>query len=111
MDSHYILSGSEDTNIRIWKSEAARSIKPMVKREREKIAYSNSLKRKYQHNTEIKRIIRHKHVPKLIKKRKEIRHIQKESRSRKDTNIRANSKPGALPYVAERKDRIDKLED
>lgn len=33
MDSHYILSGSEDMNIRIWKSEPARPIGTLTPRE------------------------------------------------------------------------------
>ena len=63
-----IVSGSEDTNLWIWKAEASKSIVPLNKRQKEKIAYSNALKWKFAHNSEIKRIIRHKHVPKLIKK-------------------------------------------
>jgi WD repeat and SOF domain-containing protein 1 len=103
MDSKFIISGSEDTNVRIWKSNASYSLKPMLPREKEQIAYANRLKKKFGFNKEIKRILRHKHVPKLIKKRHNIRHVQTESRNRKDKNIRENSKPGALPYVPERK--------
>ncbi|CAI2369405.1 unnamed protein product [Moneuplotes crassus] len=111
MDSKFIISGSEDTNVRIWKSHASYSLKPMLSREKEKIAYSNRLKKKFAYNKEIKRILRHKHVPKLIKKRHNIRHIQTESKNRKEANIRANSKPGALPYIPERKKKVDDVEE
>jgi DDB1- and CUL4-associated factor 13 len=111
MDSKFIISGSEDTNVRIWKSNASYSLKPLLPREREKIAYSNSLKKKYAYNREIKRILRHRHVPKLIKKRHEIKHIQTKSKNRKEKNIRENSKPGALPYIPERKKKIDGVEE
>lgn len=106
-----MISGSEDTNLRIWKAEASKSIMPLNKRQKEKIAYSNALKRKFSHNSEIKRILRHKHVPKLIKKLKERKHAKIESKHRKEDNIRANSKPGTLPYVPERKQKITNLED
>ena len=111
MDSKFIISGSEDTNVRIWKSNASYSLKPLLPREKEKIAYANRLKKKFAYNKEIKRILRHKHVPKIIKKRHEIRHIQNESKNRKEKNIRANSKPGTLPYVPERKKKIDGVDE
>lgn len=47
MDSKYIISGSEDTNVRIWKSKADAAIKPLLPREKEKLAYANKLKAKY----------------------------------------------------------------
>ena len=50
MDSKYVVSGSEDTNLRIWKSRAADPVKPLVRRERERLAEANALKKKYQHN-------------------------------------------------------------
>lgn len=55
--------------------------------------------------------MRHKHIPKLIKKQREIKQIQKESKHRKESNVRANSKPGTLPYVPERKEKIRLVED
>lgn len=70
MDSKYIISGSEDTNLRIWKSKASESLQPLLPREKEAIAYSEKLKKKYKYNPEIKRILRHRHLPVNIMKRK-----------------------------------------
>ena len=50
MDNNYIISGSEDTNIRLWKSHASTPIKPLLPREKEKLAYYDSLKKKYKYN-------------------------------------------------------------
>lgn len=111
MDAQFVISGSEDTNVRIWKSEASKSLTPLSKWQREKIAYSNALKWKFAYNPEIKWILWHKHIPKLIKKQKEIKHIQNESKHWKEANIWANSKPGTLPYVPERKEKIRLVED
>ena len=69
MDNKYIVSGSEDTNLRIWKAKAADSLKPLLPREKESLAYSEKLKKKHKYNPEIKRILRHKHLPKNIMKR------------------------------------------
>lgn len=70
MDNKYIVSGSEDTNVRVWKARAADSLKPLLSREKESLSYQEKLKRKYKNNPEIKRILRHKHLPVLIKKKK-----------------------------------------
>ena len=70
MDNKYIISGSEDTNIRLWKANAADTMKPLLPREKESIAYSEKLKKKYKHNPEIKRILRHRHLPAQVAKKK-----------------------------------------
>ena len=67
-DSKYIYSGSEDTNIRIWKAKASDPMKPLLSREKESLAYSEKLKKKYKYNKEIKKITRHRHLPKLLEK-------------------------------------------
>lgn len=72
-DARYVVSGSEDTNMRIWKANASDTMKTLLPREKEAIAYSNKLKKKYKHNTEIKRILRHRHLPKLLVKKNQHR--------------------------------------
>lgn len=99
MDSRFIISGSEDTNIRIWKANAAAPIKPLLPREKESLAYSEKLKKKYQNNPEIKRILRHRHLPAIIAKKKKTVHEKRESRFKKDQNMRANNRPEDRPYV------------
>jgi DDB1- and CUL4-associated factor 13 len=111
MDSRYIVTGSEDTNIRVWKSHAADPMKPLLPREKEKIAYYDKLKKKYKYNQEIKRILRHRHLPKFIVKRKALKHQQKVGKARKLENIRQNNRLQDAPFVAERKKDLDTRED
>jgi WD repeat and SOF domain-containing protein 1 len=92
MDSKYIVSGSEDTNIRLWKANAGDSMKPLLPREKEKLAYHEKLKKKFKYNQEIKRILRHRHLPKFIVKKKKVKQIQKISKHKKLENIRANNR-------------------
>jgi WD repeat and SOF domain-containing protein 1 len=75
MDNRYIISGSEDTNIRIWKAHASESLKPLLPREKEALAYADKLKKKYKYNPEIKRILRHRHLPAIIAKKKKTAQI------------------------------------
>ena len=107
MDSKFIISGSEDTNVRIWKANASESMKPLLPREKEKLAYYDKLNKKYKYNHEVKRILRHRHLPKFIVKKKKIRHIQKESKHKKEENIRANNRPEDAPFIPERKKDMD----
>ena len=106
-----MVTGSEDTNIRIWKSRAADPIKPLLPREKEKLAYANKLKKKYQNNKEVKRILRHRHLPKLLVKKQKIRQVKKEARFRKDENMRANNRVEDRPFIAQRKADMDNKEE
>ena len=111
MDNRYIISGSEDTNIRIWKAKASEQLKPMLPREKESMAYSDKLKKKYKYNPEIKRILRHRHLPALIAKKKGIIHIKRESRYKKDKNMRANNRVEDRPFIPQRKQDLDQKQD
>lgn len=73
LDNKYILSGSEDTNIRIWKAKASDPIKTLLPREKEKMAYNEKLKKKYKFNFEIKRILKHRHLPRFIVKKNKVK--------------------------------------
>ena len=111
MDNRYIVTGSEDTNVRVWKSHAADPLKPLLPREKEKLHYYEKLKKKYKYNHEIKRILRHRHLPKFIVKRKRVKQQQKESRHRKMQNIRTNNRPEDAPLIPERKKDLDTRDD
>lgn len=111
MDSRYIVTGSEDTNVRVWKARAAESLQPLLPREKEKLLYNEKLMKKYKYNHEVKRILRHRHLPKFIVKRKNLKQQQKVSKHKKIENVRANNRPQDAPFVAERKKDIDTRED
>eukprot|EP00163_Fabomonas_tropica_P002615 TRINITY_DN1201_c0_g1_i1.p1 TRINITY_DN1201_c0_g1~~TRINITY_DN1201_c0_g1_i1.p1 ORF type:complete len:353 (-),score=85.44 TRINITY_DN1201_c0_g1_i1:92-1150(-) len=105
-DANFILSGSDDTNVRIWKAQASKKVGTMVFREREKLKYQDKLKKRYGHMPEIKRILRHRHLPKPVynatKRKREI----EESDKRKIKNLRAHSAPGTVKTKPERKKNI-----
>ena len=65
-DAKYVLSGSDDANIRIWKANASEQLGKMAPRQRRKQNYTNELKSRYAHTKEVRRIAKHRHVPKLI---------------------------------------------
>lgn len=77
-------------------------------RERTALHYADALKDKFANHPQIKRIARHRHVPKHVyNAQKELR-IIKEKNKRKEANRRAHSKKGAVPHISERRKHIVK---
>uniref|UniRef100_A0A671VVB3 DDB1- and CUL4-associated factor 13 n=1 Tax=Sparus aurata TaxID=8175 RepID=A0A671VVB3_SPAAU len=105
-DNKYILSGSDEMNIRLWKANASEKLGVLAPREKQASNYSQKLKEKFQHHPQIRRIARHRHLPKnIFHESKELR-IMKEARRRKERNVRKHSKPGAVPVVSEKEKHV-----
>ncbi|KAJ7985608.1 hypothetical protein DPEC_G00353830 [Dallia pectoralis] len=105
-DNKYILSGSDEMNIRLWKANASEKLGMMAPREKAAANYNQKLKEKFQHHPQIRRIARHRHLPKVIySQRNEIR-IMKEARGRKERNVRKHAKPGTMPLVTEKEKHV-----
>ncbi len=102
LDNKYILSASDEMNIRIWKAQASEKLGILKPREKEQLDYADKLKEKFKYFPEIKRIKRHRHLPKTIFNAEKEKRIMKQSRQRKEANRRANSKPGQIPFKSEK---------
>lgn len=105
-DSKYILCGSDEMNIRLWKANASEKLGVLMPREKAALNYNQKLKEKFQHHPQIKRIARHRHLPKLIYSQSKELRIMREAQRRKELNRRKHSKPGSVPFVTERKKHI-----
>ena len=105
-DATYVLSGSDETNIRLWKANASQKHGRLKRRERLAMDYSSQLRLKYRHHPQIRRIARHRHVPKLIYKLAKEKRTMLASRRRKRENLIRHSKPGSVKIVPERKKNI-----
>ncbi|OBT81617.1 WD repeat and SOF domain-containing protein 1 [Pseudogymnoascus sp. 03VT05] len=91
-DSKYILSGSDDGNIRLWRAESSRREGIKSAKQRQSLEYNAALSERYQHMPEIRRIKRHRHVPKVIKKAGEIKSEELKAIKRKIENERKHTK-------------------
>lgn len=110
LDNKYIISGSDEMNIRVWKARASEKLGVLKPREKAALNYSDALKEKFAAHPQVKRIARHRQVPKHIYNAKqELRTIQEKHR-RKEANRRVHSKPGAVPFVPERKKHVVRQE-
>lgn len=101
-DGRYVLSGSDDTNIRVWKAQASKPMKRLLPRERSKLDYYDSLKKRYASVPEVRKIAKHQHVPRTIVKAKKRKQEEETKEKRKLRNINLHSKEEHKPE-AERK--------
>jgi len=107
-DCRYVLSGSGDFCVRVWKAKASEPIGPRSYREKRAVAYRAALIEKYRNVVAVKKIVRHHHVPKYIKSASEKFRVMRAAVKRKEKNRREHSKPGTMPQVPERKKPIRK---
>ncbi|XP_015524903.1 DDB1- and CUL4-associated factor 13 [Neodiprion pinetum] len=102
LDDKYILCGSDEMNIRIWKSRASEKLGVLKPREKAALNYSAALKDKFASHPQVRKIARKRHVPKHIYNAQAELRTVREKVKRKESNRRAHSKPGAVPFVSER---------
>ncbi|CAN1827469.1 DDB1- and CUL4-associated factor 13 [Linum perenne] len=105
-DASYVISGSDDTNLRVWKAKASEQLGVLLPREQKKQQYMEAVKNRYKHLSEIKRIVRHKHLPKPIYKAKELRQTITDAEKQKQERRKAHSAPGSIVTESVRKRRI-----
>ncbi|KAF9990954.1 rRNA-processing protein sof1, partial [Entomortierella chlamydospora] len=107
MDNKYVLSGSDDGNVRLWKARASEKMGPRDYRERAHLEYSEKLKEKFANVPEIRRINRHRNVPKAIKTATKKKSIMINARKVKEENVRKHTKAENLKErIPERKKPI-----
>lgn len=111
MDSKYLLTGSDDTNIRLWKANASEKLGPLSFREKSAAEYQDALKTRFKHLPEIRRIARHRHIPKPLYKAGQKKKTMLESIRRKEDNERKHTKEGKMVTKTERKKHVVKVEE
>lgn len=107
-DGTFVFSGSDDMNVRVWKAEASEHLGTLLPREKQKDVYNKALIEKHKHLPEVKRIIRHRHLPGSIYKAKKLRGDMEDSEAKKLRNRIAHSAPGAVQVKPARKKKIMK---
>ena len=105
-DSTYLLSGSDEMNIRLWKAEASKKIGTLRAREKTALNYSAKLRHQYRFHPVIKRIARHRHIPKMIYKAQKEKQVILVSQKRKRENVIRHSKKGSVTIKAQRQKSV-----
>ncbi|AEO61754.1 hypothetical protein MYCTH_2312280 [Thermothelomyces thermophilus ATCC 42464] len=91
MDSKYLLSGSDDGNVRLWRANASERSGVKSTKQRQALEYNSALLERYSHMPEIRRIRRHRHLPKVVKKASEIKREELAAIKRREENERKHS--------------------
>lgn len=92
LDSKYIISGSDDGNVRLWKTKASESMAPKSTREQSSLQYADSLKQRYAHMPELRKIQRNRPLPKSIKSAQSKKRVMLDSIRRREDNRRRHEK-------------------
>jgi DDB1- and CUL4-associated factor 13 len=90
-DAKYVLTGSDDGNVRLWRANASRRQGIKSARQIQALEYADSLTQRFEHMPEIRRIKRHRHVPKVIMKAGQIKGEELAAIKRRETNERKHS--------------------
>lgn len=107
LDGAYVMSGSDDGDVRVWKSERSRPLKPMFRNEKEKVQAAEKLIERYQGLPEVRRIAKKRHLPGHIKSMQNTKSIMKKSEVRKERNVRRHTKlENRKKRVADRKKNV-----
>nr|KAG5710911.1 hypothetical protein BaRGS_027062 [Batillaria attramentaria] len=93
-------------NIRLWKAKASEKLGVLQPREKAAINYNESLKARFASHPQIRRIARHRHVPKFVYTASKQMREMKEAGKRREARKRAHSKPGSVPHVSEKQKRM-----
>lgn len=93
MDSKFILSGSDDGNIRLWRAVASDRLGSKTAREKDALRYNQKLVEKFKHMPEIKRINRQRNVPKHIQSVRQRKNVMIQSEKKRRENERLHTAP------------------
>ncbi|KAJ3352474.1 rRNA-processing protein sof1 [Allomyces javanicus] len=108
MDAKYVLSASDDGNIRLWKAEAAATTGVMNARQKASVEAAHAVVDKYKHLDGVRKIVKSRKVPKAIKNAAHLKRVMLDARKKKDNNVRKHAKNPDLvrPRVPEREKHI-----
>ncbi|KAK2197209.1 bifunctional WD40-repeat-containing domain superfamily/WD40 repeat/Sof1-like protein/WD40-YVTN repeat-like-containing domain superfamily [Babesia duncani] len=102
LDGRFVMSGSADMCVRIWKARASEPLRPKSQREKASLQYRNALAEKYRALPEIRRIQKHHHVPALVLKLKKTQLEKNTAKRRREINKALHSKDPKLVLEKEK---------
>lgn len=92
-DGQFIVTGSDDGALRLWKAEASKKLGPVSKQEKDALDYCESIKEKYKDVNEIRRISRHRFMPKQLKNKMKEVHESYMAQERRKNKTSKDSTP------------------
>jgi len=102
-DARFVLTGSEDGNVRIWKAKASDKLGVITARERAAMEYRESLKERWKVDSEVNRVTRTRHLPKTVRQTSKLKRTMLEARRVKEERRRRHTRKGEAKPKPERK--------
>jgi WD repeat and SOF domain-containing protein 1 len=99
----FILSASDDGNVRIWKSNASKKIGPVSTKERQSIEYRQKLVEKWSSTKEVRAVKDRRHVPGSIHSAVKLKRDMIEAGKVREERRRKHTRAGQEKPKAERK--------
>ncbi|KAI5476261.1 WD repeat and SOF domain-containing protein 1, WDSOF1 [Pseudohyphozyma bogoriensis] len=112
LDARFVLSGSDDSNLRIWKARASEKLGVMDKREMARKEYRDGLREKFSTVADVAKLERQQFLPKPIHNAEVLRRTMLDAKSKKEENRRAHAPKGleAQRPKAAKKQAIQRVE-
>lgn len=102
-DARFVLTGSDDGNVRIWKARASEKLGIIDSRERAAIEYRESLKERWKMDAQIGKVSRSRHIPKPVYKAGQLKRTMLEARRVKEERRQKHTRGGGTKPKPERK--------
>jgi len=102
-DARFVLTGSDDGNVRIWKAKASEKLGVITARERAAIEYRDTLKSRWKMDNEVGKVLRTRHVPKPVHQATKLKRTMLDAQHVKEERRRKHTRAGESKPKAERK--------
>ncbi|KAF8351947.1 WD40 repeat-like protein [Amanita rubescens] len=102
-DARFVITGSDDGNVRIWKAKAHDKLGVITARERAALEYRESLKQRWNSDAAVGKISRVRHLPKSVYKASKLKHTMLEAQRVKEERRRKHTRAGESNPKPERK--------
>jgi len=102
-DARFVITGSDDGNVRIWKAKAHDKLGVITARERAALEYRESLKQRWKSDAQVGKISRVRHLPKSVYKASKLKNTVLEAQRVKEERRRKHTRAGESNPKPERK--------
>ncbi|KAH7106811.1 WD40 repeat-like protein [Auriculariales sp. MPI-PUGE-AT-0066] len=106
LDARFVLSGSDDGSVRVWKAKSSDKLGVLDTREKAALEYRESLKARWRADREVSKVLRSHHVPKPVHKAAKIKRTMLDARNVKEERRRKHTRAGDEKPKAERKKAV-----
>ncbi|RDB28282.1 DDB1- and CUL4-associated factor 13 [Hypsizygus marmoreus] len=93
-DARFVLTGSDDGNVRIWKAKASDKLGVITARERAAMEYRESLKERWKMDTQVGKVARTRHLPKSVYQASKLKRTMLDAQRVKEERRRKHTRAG-----------------